>query len=212
MGTMHRIVFFLLFAFARLQAEQGYTELFNGHDLTGWTPGDNPKTWSVVHQGAEGAIVTHGPHSHLFYTGDFHNHAFKDFELKVDVMTRPGANGGVYIQTALQPGWPNKGFEIQVNNTYKTDPRKTFSIYEVKDVHEQLVPDNEWFTEDIIAKGDTITVKYNGKVLVEWTQPAGWKGTSDFSERMIGTGTIALQAHDPGSVVYYKNIRIKPLD
>jgi hypothetical protein len=25
-------------------------------------------------------------------------------------------------------------------------------------------------------------------------------------------GTIALQAHDPGSTVYYRNIRIKPLD
>ncbi|HCO01785.1 MAG TPA: DUF1080 domain-containing protein, partial [Actinobacteria bacterium] len=26
-----------------------------------------------------------------------------------------------------------------------------------------------------------------------------------------GAGTIALQAHDPGSIVYYKNIRIKLL-
>jgi hypothetical protein len=188
--------------------EPGYTSLFNGKDLTGWKAGDNPETWSVE----DGALVTHGKHSHLFYIGDFHDHTFRDFELKVDVMTRPGANGGVYIETAPEGGWPGKGFEVQVNNTYKTDPRKTFSIYEVKDVHEQLVPDNQWFTEDIIAKGDTITVKYNGKVIVEWTQPADWKGTSDFPNRRVGPGTIALQAHDPGSVVYYKNIRIKLLD
>ena len=186
----------------------GFTDLFNGRDLTGWTAGDNPQTWSIE----DGAIVSHGPHSHLFYTGPFHHHAFKDFELKVDVMTRIGANGGIYIQTALQPGWPNKGFEIQVNNSYRSDPRKTFSIYEVKDITQELVPDNVWFTEDIIAKGDTITVKYKGHALVEWTQPPDWKGTSDFSERMIGTGTIALQGHDPGSKVYYKNIRIKPFD
>ena len=190
-------------------AEPGYTSLFDGTDLNGWKPSENPQTWSVH----DGAIVAHGVRSHLFYQGDFKDHQFKDFELKVDVMTKPGANGGIYIETEFQDGgWPGKGFEIQVNNTYKTDPRKTFSIYEVKDVHEQLVPDNQWFTEDIIAKGDLITVKYNDKVVVEWTQPADWNGTSDFKGRRVGPGTIALQAHDPGSEVWYKNIRIKPLD
>jgi hypothetical protein len=73
------------------------------------------------------------------------------------------------------------------------------------------VKDNEWFTEDILVKGDTITVKVNGKQVVNWTQPADWNGTSDFAGRRIGSGTIALQGHDPGSTVYYKNIRIKLL-
>lgn len=206
---INRLLPCLLFALAPLSAaEPGFTSLFDGKDMDGWKAGDNPISWSVH----DGAIVAHGTHSHLFYVGDFKSHMFKNFELRVDVMTRPGANGGVYIQTELQPGWPNKGFEIQVNNTYTSDPRKTFSIYEVKDVHEQLVPDNEWFTEDIIATGDKITVKYNGKVISEWTQPEDWSGTSDFSGRRIGAGTIALQAHDPGSEVWYRNIRIKPLD
>jgi len=62
MGTMHRIVLLFLLTLAGLQAEQGYTELFNGHDLTGWTPGDNPQTWSIE----DGALVTHGPHSQGF--------------------------------------------------------------------------------------------------------------------------------------------------
>ena len=189
-------------------AEAGFTQLFNGKDLNGWKPSERPETWSIQ----DGAIVAHGKTSHLFYVGPFLDHKFTDFELKVDVMTKPGANGGVYIETEYQDGgWPQKGFEIQVNNTYKTDPRKTFSIYEVEDVHEQLVPDDKWFTEDIIAKGNTITVKYNGKVVAHWTQPADWNGTKDFVGRRIGPGTIALQAHDPGSTVYYKNIRIKPL-
>jgi hypothetical protein len=108
-------------------------------------------------------------------------------------------------------GWPGKGFEVQVNNTFPNDPRKTASLYEVQDVTDQLVKDDEWFEEYIIAKGDTIVVKLNGKQVVNWTQPADWKGTSDFAGRRIGTGTIALQAHDAGSVVYYKNIRIKLL-
>lgn len=189
--------------------DQGFTSLFNGKDLTGWKVNENVETFSVK----DGAIVSHGPRSHCFYVGDFHNHAFKDFELKVDIMTLPGANGGVYIETAFQDrGWPGKGFEVQVNNTYAGDPRRTASLYEVKDNAGEVAKDNQWFTEDIIAKGDTITVKVDGKQIVEWTQPADWKGTRDFPDRRIGAGTIALQGHDRGSTVYYKNIRIKPLE
>ena len=189
--------------------DQGYTSLFNGKDLTGWKANENVETFSVK----DGAIVSHGPRSHCFYVGDFHNHNFKDFELKVDIMTLPGANGGVYIQTAFQDrGWPGKGFEVQVNNTYVGDPRRTASLYEVQDNAGEVAKDNQWFTEDILAKGDTIVVKVDGKQIVNWTQPADWKGTRDFPGRRIGAGTIALQGHDRGSTVYYKNIRIKPLD
>jgi len=205
---MHRLVLFLSLAMLQLAAaDKGWTSLFNGKDLTGWKVNENPETFSVQ----DGAIVAHGKRSHNFYIGDFQNHTFRNFELKVDVMTRPKANGGVYILTEFQnEGWPGKGFEVQVNNSYPGDPRKTGSLYEVQDVTTDLVPDDKWFEEDITVEGDTITVKVNGKQVVHWTQPADWKGT-EFAGRRIGPGTIALQAHDPGSTVYYKNIRIKPL-
>jgi hypothetical protein len=82
----------------------------------------------------------------------------------------------------------------------------------VKDNNGEVAKDNTWFTEHIIAKGDKITVFVNDKLVSEWTQPADWKGTKDFVERRIRAGTIALQGHDAGSTVYYKNIRIKPLN
>lgn len=202
------LLFTPLFFTPLFAAEKGFTSLFNGKDLTGWKANENTETFTVH----DGAIVAHGHRSHCFYVGDFHNHTFKDFELKVDVMTLPNSNGGVYIDTEYQDqSWPAKGFEVQVNNTYNSDPRKTGSLYEVQDVKQQLVDDNVWFTEDIIAKGDTITVKVNGKQVVRWKQPPGWAGTKDFPGRRIGPGTIALQGHDPGSTVYYKNIRIKIL-
>jgi hypothetical protein len=76
-----------------------------GKDLTGWKPNENVATFSVK----DGAIVAYGPRSHCFYIGNFHNHTFKDFELMVDVMTLPRANGGVYIQTEYQDhGWPGR--------------------------------------------------------------------------------------------------------
>ncbi|PWU12337.1 MAG: DUF1080 domain-containing protein [Terriglobia bacterium] len=199
----------LLGAVSLMAAEEGFTPLFNGKDLTGWKASENTATFSIK----DGAIVAHGARSHCFYVGDFHRHSFKDFELKVDVLTLPKANGGIYIQTEYQEtGWPAKGFEVQVNNSYPNDPRLTGSLYEVADNTAGVAKDNEWFTEDILVKGDSVTVKVNDKIVAQWTQPSGWAGTKTFPARRIGPGTIALQAHDPGSTVYYKNIRIKPLD
>ena len=190
-------------------ADDGFVPLFNGKDMTGWKASEHPDTFSVK----EGAIVAHGPRSHCFYVGDFHQHTFRNFELKVDILTLPKSNGGVYIQTEYQEtGWPGKGFEVQVNNTYPGDPRLTGSLYEVADNTSEVAKDQEWFSEDILVEGDSITVKVNDKVVAQWTEPPGWNGTKDFPGRRISAGTIALQAHDAGSTVYYKNIRIKPLD
>ena len=97
---MTKLLSLMLLALVPLSAaEKGFTSLFNGKDLTGWKVNEHTDTFSIK----DGAIVAHGPRSHCFYTGDFHDHNFKDFELKVDVMTLPGSNGGIYIQTEYQP-------------------------------------------------------------------------------------------------------------
>ncbi|HEY7497722.1 MAG TPA: DUF1080 domain-containing protein [Vicinamibacterales bacterium] len=190
--------------------EPGFTQLFNGKDFTGWKLA-NPDSFRVE----DGAIVANakGMQGHAYYDGPFRNHSFRNFELKVDVMTRANSNGGVFILTEfVEKGWPQKGFEIQVNNTYTKDKVKTGSLYHVSDVYEAIPKDDEWFTEHIVVKGDSITVRVNDKQTVSWTQPAEWKGSPDFANRVLSAGTVALQAHDPNSTVYYKNIRIKPLD
>ena len=109
--------------------------------------------------------------------------------------------------------FPSKGFEIQVNNSH-TDRVRTGSLYHVQDVvDDSPARDDEWFTEDIQVAGDTIMVSVNGREVVRWTQPPNWDGGREGPGRRIaGPGTIALQAHDPNSTVYYKNIRIKQKD
>jgi hypothetical protein len=57
-----------------------------------------------------------------------------------------------------------------------------------------------------------VQVFVNGKLVSDWTQPADWAGPKGNPGRVLGAGgTFALQAHDPGSTVMYKNIRVKPL-
>ena len=73
--------------------EPGFTSLFNGKDLTGWKIGGPQESFTVQ----DGAIVAKGATSHIYYDGSVRDHSFRNFELKVDVMTRAGANGGVYV-------------------------------------------------------------------------------------------------------------------
>jgi hypothetical protein len=130
---------------------------------------------------------------------------FRNFDLRLDVMARNRSNGGVYVLTEYQErGFPGKGFEIQVNNSH-TDRIRSGSLYHVVDLSYIPAKDDEWFTEHIIVKGDEITIRVNDTQVVSWTKPA------DFTKE-ITPGTFALQAHDPNSTVYYKNIRVKPLD
>ena len=79
------------------------------------------------------------------------------------------------------------------------------------DVLEPAAKDNEWYTQEIIVQGKQIMLKVNGKTLVEYTEPKDQEAGKDF-ERKLGEGTFALQAHDPGSKVYFKNLMVKRLD
>jgi hypothetical protein len=195
--------------------EPGYTSLFNGTDLTGWKVGGPVETFSVV----DGAIQAHGATggacggcAHLYYDGPVRNHVFHDFDLKLDVMAKNKSNGGVYILTQFQDGgFPATGFEVQVNNSH-TDRIRTGSLYHVMDLSYIPAKDDEWFPMEITVKGQEITIKVKNIQVVDWTQPEDWNGSYDFVGRRINPGTIAFQAHDPGSFTYYKNIRIKPLD
>ena len=193
---------------ARSTEEEGWISLFDGETLDGWQASENPASFTVE----DGRIVVHGPRAHLFYVGDVENHTFKNFEFKADVMTTPGANSGIYFHTAYQDeGWPEKGYEAQVNNSYDSDPRRTGSLYGVDDVTEVPASDNEWFTEHIIVQGKNITIKVNDKTLVEYTEPDDLAREEGTVGRFLDSGTFALQAHDPDSRVYYRNIMVKPL-
>ena len=188
------------------EAEEGFVSLFDGKSLDGWkTASEHSTTWKVE----DGALVTRGERCHLFYVGDAK--PFKNFELRVDVMTEPGSNGGIYFHTQYQEvGWPKYGFECQVNNTH-TDWKKTGSLYDVVNVAGSPAKDNQWWTQTIIVKGNQVTVKINDQILFEYTEPAGAQPGRDFT-RKLDQGAFALQAHDPKSVIRYKNIRVKRLD
>lgn len=206
------LVLFTATAFAQNKKEKkadkkGWISLFDGKSLDGWRVNENPQSFQVV----DGAIKVDGPRAHLFYEGPVNNHDFKNFEFKALVKTEPGANSGIFIHTKFQEsGWPDKGYEIQVNQTH-SDWRKTGSVYSFADVKEVYVKDNEWYTEHIIVKDGKITVKINGEIVNEYVEAEDANRPANAGEKKLDRGTFALQAHDPESVIYYKDIMVKPL-
>lgn len=187
--------------------KNGWISLFDGKSLDGWKVGTNANTFSIEN----GAIAVNGNVAHLFYDGPAQQHSFKNFEFKADVMTMPGSNSGIYFHTQYQESsWPQKGYEVQVNNSH-ADWRRTGSLYAIQDVKEVYAKDNEWFTEHIIVNGKKIIVKINDKVVVEYTEPDNVLRPEGMKGRLLSAGTFALQGHDPKSKVLYKNIMVKVL-
>jgi hypothetical protein len=215
--------------------KDGWVQLFNGKDLTGWKLADKPSgsilevipvekdgkviayhgkvkkddevteipLWRVE----DGILIGGGPPSHLFSErGDY-----KDFRYRVEAMINDKGNSGQYFRAKFEGGFP-RGWEAQINATHG-DPIKTGSLYpdyrqpDLKDYPELQIRDkaphkpDEWFTQEVIAKGDHITILVNGKKTVDWTDPKG----------RFKSGHFALQAHDPGSVMKFRKVEVKEI-
>jgi hypothetical protein len=188
------------------EVSDGWVSLFNGVDLDGWKASEKPGCFSVEN----GAIKVSNGRSHLFYVGDVENADFKNFEFIASVMTTPGSNSGIYIHTKYQEkSWPKNGYESQVNISHK-DPQKSGGLYAAAKVSNPPAKDNEWYTQHIIVKGKHVIVKINGEIVVDYVEAddvsfKGWPG------RKLSSGTFAIQGHDRKSVVYIKDIKVKPL-
>lgn len=179
--------------------------LFDGKTLSGWQANEHPETFKVE----DGNIVVNGERSHLFYVGEVGNHDFKNFELKVEVMTFPNSNSGIYFHTQFQDvGFPDIGHEVQVNISH-ADWRRSGSIYGV--VHVDTVPatDKQWYTQHIIVQGKMVRILIDGKLILEYNEPE--TPTAPRTGHTISSGTFALQGHDPGSKVLFRNVRVKIL-
>jgi hypothetical protein len=185
--------------------EGNWVKLFNGKDLTGWKTHPNDKAkWEVK----DGVIVGTGPVGHLFSErGDYEN-----FRLVFEAMINDKGNSGQYFRADFGPGFP-RGYEAQINSTHG-DKIRTGSLYpDARDkytdeekkkmiVLDLLVKPDEWFTQEVIAKGNHITIKVNGKTTVD-----------DFvDEKNRHTkGHFAIQQHDPGTVIKVRKVEVMEL-
>jgi hypothetical protein len=194
-------------------AADDWVPLFDGKTLTGWKASENYASWKV----ADGAITTDGPRSHLFYAGPLRGADFRNFELKLEFMTRTGANSGVFFHTRFQgQGFPEQGFEVQVNSSHVgegsyRERKKTGSLYGVRNVYKALARDDEWVPLHIAVRGKNVQVRVKDMLVVDYVEPDPPVQAPKTPGRVLGSGTFALQCHDPGSKAQFRNILLRPL-
>ena len=143
----------------------------------------------------DGVLKGTGGVSHIFSPkGEYEN---IDFIAECKISDK--GNSGQYFRVAVGNGFP-KGYEAQINSTHG-DPVRTGSLYNFAKVLEMLVPPETWFTQEVIAQGNHIIIKVNGKVATDFVD----------TKNTFTKGHVAFQQHNLGSVVEIKNVRIKEL-
>lgn len=214
--------------------KDGWVQLFNGKDFTGWKIPDPPSDQfkkgvkekknadgkviafsAETKQGKEitlwriedGLIIGGGPASHIFTDVEA-----EDFHFRVEAKINDKGNSGQYFRTKFGPGFPS-GYEAQINAT-GGDVIKTGSLYpdgrtKLKDHRKDIASvlntathkADEFFTQEVTAIGDQITISVNGKQTLNWKDP----------NKTHTKGHFALQGHDPGSIMTFKKVEYKPI-
>ena len=177
---------------------EGWISLFNGKDLEGWQnarqPGAETK-WTV-----EDGTMTNVEHGLDIAAKD----SFKDFDLKIEFKTVPKGNSGIYLRGRI---------EIQVLDSF--DNKGTPGKGDCGAIYDQYAPSEnackpagEWNTVEATYVGDTVSVKLNGKQVinkVKITKPTGAALPGDVNE----AGPLYLQGNH--GKVWFRNIKIRPL-
>lgn len=214
-----KLCLFLLLTTSLIGGEAKWQSLFNGKDLSGWEANILPESFTVE----DGLLKAHcidpaKRKSHLFFVGNPGNEfvLFKNFEFEASVLCEADSNSGVFFHTDAEirddKHHLKNGYEVQINSKAK-EKRKTGSLYEIVDLAESPAKEAEWFKLNIKVVDKQITVSINGIELVDYTEAEH----PERSEKRLGRvlrpegGAIALQGHDPDSIVYFKDIRVRRL-
>ncbi len=195
------------------EKQEGFARLFNGNDLQGWA-GD--KSGYVVNNGRITFKPEQSEGGQLFTNDDY-----GDFVLRFEFQLTPGANNGLAIRTPMGGHAAYEGMELQIlDNTaqiYKdlNDYQYHGSVYGVIPAKRgYLKPVGEWNEEEVYIRGNHIRIKLNGHTIVEGNlEEASENGTPDGRDHPgleRDKGRIGFCGH--GSVVSFRNIRIKSLD
>ncbi|MHC4198927.1 MAG: 3-keto-disaccharide hydrolase [Planctomycetota bacterium] len=190
---------------------EGWKQLFNGKDLTGWT--GSVKGYRVE----DGLLVCPRRGGGNLFTKD----EFGDFVLHFEFKLTPGANNGLGIRAPLRGNAAYAGMELQIlDNTaarYKNLKPYQYhaSIYGVVPAKRgHLAPVGEWNSQEVTAKGRRVTVKLNGATIVdadldEASTPKTMDGRGHPGLKN-DKGHIGFLGH--GSRVEFRNLWVKPLE
>lgn len=184
-------------------AEPGWVQLFNGRDLSGWKK--HPKYPGFWRVDENGHLFGAGPVDYAFLSTVRDD--FQDFHLRVEAMVdTPDSDSGVFVRVpSLEEGC---GFaEVNISSDPAQPGQQTGSILVETNGKRSwypaangLIKAKEWFILEIIARGDRVVTKVNGKLALDTQVPAANR-----------RGHIFLQQCEGKTTVRFKRIEIKEL-
>jgi hypothetical protein len=217
----HRLLFGILFLAALaipLRAAETWKPLFNGKDLSGWKH-VGPGTFLVE----DGMLKTLGGMGLLWYSGEKLGNCVIRVVYKTST---PRDNSGVFIRIGGEPPdeWyaVHHGYEVQILEEpppgMPTDPwHTTGALYSLSQAKTGVAkPAGEWNTMEITLDGPTTIVNLNGVKVNEYREGQEVPQRRHWYEPERGprpdVGYFGLQNHDLESVVYFKEVSVKPLE
>ena len=192
------------------QLAQGWTLLFNGRDLQGWTTSGDINAWGV----REGELVIRKPGSGWWLRTD---RMYRDFELTLEFNLSEGANSGLGLRGSARGDPAFTGFEVQILDSAGDDPAidGCGAVYNAITPTTQAVnPPGEWNTYRVRVQGDTLDVWLNGRHIHDHTALDD-RGFFRHEDQLLPlrdrytTGYISLQDH--GDAVRFRNIKLLDL-
>ncbi len=194
-------------------APEGFTALFNGRDLSGWkglvaNPAErarmSPTQLATAQVAANKAMRDHWKveNGTLVFDGKGRNLCtvkdYGDFEMYVDWKIPKSGDSGIYLRGSPQVQiWDNA---IGSGGLFNNQKHRSKPLVVADN------PVNHWNTFYIKMVGDRVTVKLNGKLVVDNVPMENyWQR----NKPIYPTGQIELQSH--GGPLWFKNIYIKSL-
>jgi uncharacterized protein len=190
----------------------GFSLLFDGVSLSGWTTSGNPEAWRV-----EGGHITTNPEAPGGGWWLRTTRQYRDFDLRLDFKIPPQGNSGVGLRSSSTTDPAFSGMEVQIYDNFGQEAaiNGCGAVYNAITPTIQAVrPAGEWNSYRILLVGDTLNVWLNGQRIHadQKLDERGFFREADQSMPLkdrLPTGYIALQEH--GNPVYFRNLRIKDL-
>ncbi len=204
-----------LAAASHAQAD-GWKQLFDGKDLTGWKhvgPGR--------HYVEDGLIKSQGGMGLLYWTGG----KVGNCAIRVVFRMRDhNSNSGVFIRIPIEPReeWMpvHYGYEVQIDNepekSNEDDYHITGTLYSLtKPLAKPGKPGPEWNTMEITLDGPHTLVFLNGVKVTDYKEGDSVPERKFDFEPQRGPrpleGYFGLQNHSDSDVVFFKEVAIKSL-
>lgn len=156
---------------------------------------------------------------------------YRDFVLDLEFKTEPGTNSGVIVHCSDLDNWIPNAVEIQIADDFAPRWAQSPKTWQCAAIFGHLAASEsrvkkpgQWNRMTITCRGPMIYVVLNGKLVTEmdmrkWTSA---KQNPDGSEipawlsrpkaELPLEGHIGLQGKHAGAPIYFRNLKIKPLD